>query len=573
MPRRRHSESRSPSPDDRHRSSKRRSRSNDRNGSARREGSPHLSKFYRDRFGNASPDSYNNLRLSNFDRKLSNDEVKEILETEFAKYKKFEIKLVRHNGDEDRFAYVNFEENGPAKDVRRTKIPTLIRKLGSRVCLDPTGVIRDQEGKYIPDRYNRSLMDRRERTPERRDRDKERERRRSPPPPPPRHRGRSESPVFHLNRDEPTRTLFVGNIPGDARETEIREILSKFGDLEDVEIKYKANGDASYAFVLFTSIDSADECQRKLNDKPFRRGSEKKFKIGFGKAQISRRLWVGDLGSWTTREMLEKEFDRYGTIEDLEYKEGAKHAYITYNEITAATDACKGLQGATLDRTHQISVDFAKISRDSGKPRKRQHSSSSPDDSKRRRGGPRTPSISDDSRTSSPVSPRPRSVNESVGNGKAAAAKIETVEELREQYAATWKGPISLKKSDYVINLHRIAGKESILQDYLRDEDGRVLKLNINQRLPLDDSLFDKITTMDTSELAVCIGAEHDRTLSGLITYMREKSAAGVITMDSVVTYIMGASSMTSRLINHFAPNVDVLRPGTNCVLVVVKKV
>jgi RNA recognition motif-containing protein len=572
MARRRHSESRSPSPDDRRRSSKRRSRSNDRNGSGtRREGSPHLSKFYRDRFGNQSPDSYNNLRISNFDRKLSNEDVKEILENEFAKYKKFEIKLVRHNGDEDRFAYVNFEENGPAKDVRRTKLPNLIRKLGSRVCLDPTGVIRDQEGKYIPDRYNRSLMDRRDRTPEPR-REPERaprERRRSPPPSS-RNRGRSESPVFHLNRDEPTRTLFVGNIPGDAKETEIRDILSKFGELEDVEIKYKQNGDASYAFVLFTSIDSADECQKKLNDKPFRRGCEKKFKIGFGKAQISRRLWVGDLGSWTNRDMLEKEFDRYGPVEELEYKAGDEHAYITYNDITAATDACKGMQGTTLDGKHRISVDFAKISRE--KARKRQHSSSSPDDSKRRKGGPRTPSQSDDSRASSPVS-RPRSANESVNNGKSDVKKIETVEQLKDQYAATWKGPISLKKSDYVINLHRVAGKESILQDFLRDEDGRVLKLNINQRLPLDDSLFDKITTMDMNELAVCIGAEHDRSLGGLISYLREKSAAGVITMDNVVTYIMGHSSMTSRLIQHFASNVDVLRPDTKCVLVVVKKV
>uniref|UniRef100_A0A914QXI9 SPOC domain-containing protein n=1 Tax=Panagrolaimus davidi TaxID=227884 RepID=A0A914QXI9_9BILA len=228
------------------------------------------------------------------------------------------------------------------------------------------------------------------------------------------------------------------------------------------------------------------------------------------------------------------------------------------------------MQGTTLDGKHRISVDFAKISRE--KARKRQHSSSSPDDSKRRKGGPRTPSQSDDSRASSPVS-RPRSANESVNNGKSDVKKIETVEQLKDQYAATWKGPISLKKSDYVINLHRVAGKESILQDFLRDEDGRVLKLNINQRLPLDDSLFDKITTMDMNELAVCIGAEHDRSLGGLISYLREKSAAGVITMDSVVTYIMGHSSMTSRLIQHFASNVDVLRPDTKCVLVVVKKV
>ena len=94
----------------------------------------------------------------------------------------------------------------------------------------------------------------------------------------------------------------------------------------------------------------------------------------------------------------------------------------------------------------------------------------------------------------------------------------------------------------------------------------------INQRLPHDNSLFDKFTTMDISELAVAIGTEHDRSLSGLISYLKDKDAAGVITMPKVVTYVMGYSSMTSRLITHFAPNINVFRQGCNCVLVIVKK-
>lgn len=85
--------------------------------------------------------------------------------------------------------------------------------------------------------------------------------------------------------------------------------------------------------------------------------------------------------------------------------------------------------------------------------RKRQHSSSTPEDSKKRKAaGPRTPSVSDDgSRTSSPVSPpqRPKSVTDSVTNGKGE--KVETIEDLKNHHAATWKGPINLKKVDYTI--------------------------------------------------------------------------------------------------------------------------
>ena len=71
------------------------------------------------------------------------------------------------------------------------------------------------------------------------------------------------------------------------------------------------------------------DAQKKMTDKTIRKSGDKKFKIGFAKAQISRRLWVGDLGSWTTKEMLEKEFDRFGLIDEVDYRDRDKYGYIT----------------------------------------------------------------------------------------------------------------------------------------------------------------------------------------------------------------------------------------------------
>lgn len=34
----------------------------------------------------------------------------------------------------------------------------LRKALGRRVLCDPAGILRDQEGKYIPDRFNRALQ-------------------------------------------------------------------------------------------------------------------------------------------------------------------------------------------------------------------------------------------------------------------------------------------------------------------------------------------------------------------------------------------------------------------------------
>ncbi|VDK62700.1 unnamed protein product, partial [Cylicostephanus goldi] len=84
----------------------------------------------------------------------------------------------------------------------------LKKALGKRVLCDPAGILRDQEGKYIPDRFNRALQQERNgrRSPERRARPK-------------------EPPQWRLKEDDAdaTRTLFVGNMPSDIREYEIRK--------------------------------------------------------------------------------------------------------------------------------------------------------------------------------------------------------------------------------------------------------------------------------------------------------------------------------------------------------------
>lgn len=70
----------------------------------------------------------------------------------------FQIKVV-HNPEDDGFlAYVNFERPGCAKKIRRTMGSLMRNKFGKRLAMDPTGVLRDQEGKYIPDRFNRIAM-------------------------------------------------------------------------------------------------------------------------------------------------------------------------------------------------------------------------------------------------------------------------------------------------------------------------------------------------------------------------------------------------------------------------------
>lgn len=90
------------------------------------------------------------------------------------------------------------------------------------------------------------------------------------------------------------------------------------------------------------------------------RSGSRKCQIGYGNSQASTRLWIGGLGDWTSKDMLTKEFDRFGEIEKVDYTSGSSYAYIHFAEINSATDACSAMKGSTLYKDHKILVDYAK---------------------------------------------------------------------------------------------------------------------------------------------------------------------------------------------------------------------
>lgn len=80
---------------------------------------------------------------------------------------------------------------------------------------------------------------------------------------------------------------------------------------------------------VLQNIKNAITARRALDATYLGKDDTKRIRAGFGRSQPSRKLWVGGLGPWTTRSMLEKEFDRYGQIEELEYNEGDEFGYVT----------------------------------------------------------------------------------------------------------------------------------------------------------------------------------------------------------------------------------------------------
>ncbi|KAI6221844.1 hypothetical protein M3Y99_01531000 [Aphelenchoides fujianensis] len=507
-----------------------------------------LSRFYRQRFGDHSPEDYMNLRVVGIKESLHKDEVRTILEDELRRMAPFEVKIVRNPEDDQRLAYVNFKERGAAKEVRRTMFSRLQRLLGDGLMLDPTGVLRDQEGKYIPDRFNRALLSGAEVGAPRRPAFQP-----SVPSGPNsfhsnnnHHASGPRSFNLNQNDNQATRTLFVGNLPGDIRAAELQRI---YGDVEDIDVKLVNEGVAAYAFVVFLSLSSAMKALKDQHGHSIRPNSSK-CQIGYGKSQVSSRLWIGGLGEWATKDMLLKEFDRFGVVEHLDYTPGASFAYIKFANTSAATDACAAMKNFRLHQENRIQVDYAK---DKKPERKRAHSPGSSDGSSRKRRGPRTPSPA---HAKSPA---------------AAPPPIVTYEELVDQVACTWKGVLVLKKTEYPLRLHRVAGREHLLQELLRNEDGSAIKLKLDQRIAREPLFYDTLLQMRGSELAFMVGAEGSHSFTPMIEYLNEKKAIGMSTLPNALVYVLPHCALTDRIVKKFAPQLQLFAPDNNFLLVILK--
>uniref|UniRef100_A0A0N4ZPH0 RRM domain-containing protein n=1 Tax=Parastrongyloides trichosuri TaxID=131310 RepID=A0A0N4ZPH0_PARTI len=574
----------------------------DPNNRSRKDSRQYLSRFYKERFGSHSPDEYVNLRLSNFDMKLSKDEIRRHLEDEFKELAPFEIKVVRNPDDDRRLAYVNFTKRDSAKYVRQNMITSLQHYLGKNLFVDPAGVLRDQEGKYIPDRYNRALQAQHEnRSPTRNGRKDARTNTLN------RRVVGNSMPTFNLKQgdSDATRTLFVGNMPADISENEIRKTFEQYGTIEDIDIKNPADTNAAYAFVLFQKLQSAIDALKNEHDKSIRPNSNK-CKIGYGKSQPSSRLWIGGLGPWASVDQILKAFEKFGVVEVVDYKEGDDIAYIKFDSQSSAFEAFNTMKGYTFDRddTH-ILVDYAKEdtnriklhsstkkdvkdtsvrhdrhrdrrSRDRSRSRSsspsthRTHSSTKKDFRKRGH------SISSDSGSDVP-SRKKAHTRSPIEIPKSPEVRLSSLEEMEKKLAATWIGKITIKKQEYMIKGFRIVGEEKLVQQVLRDELGVPHLLKVTQRLPLKnrENLTDRFLHQPLNRIAVMIAIEHPNTdypLYKLREYFHEKEAAGLVTVEETggMVYVVPPSEVSDDTLRHFAPGVTFVKPGTNCLMIVI---
>lgn len=336
---------------------------------------------------------YKTLLISNLGSQVSDEDVEDALFHEFKKFGDVSVKL-SHTPELGRIAYVNFRHPEDAKEARHAKSSRLV--LGERqLKIEPMYVRRRSvtppDVSYLPlhapyPYRQRSLsppgpgvsnirdLRARHYALETLGLSRERERlldyygmldERGRP------YGFPPMPVVEDLKPEDdqraTSNLFIGNLDGNVTEAELRRGFDKYGVIEDVVIKRPARGQGgAYAFVKFQNLDMAHRAKVAMQGRLI---GGNPIKIGYGKANPTTRLWVGGLGAGNSLAALAREFDRFGSIRNIDYVKGDSFAYIQYESLDAAQAACTQMRGFPLGGPERrLRVDFAKVEESPSRP-------------------------------------------------------------------------------------------------------------------------------------------------------------------------------------------------------------
>ncbi|XP_011638669.1 putative RNA-binding protein 15B [Pogonomyrmex barbatus] len=618
------------------------------------------------------PYSYKVLCVSAIHPKASDEVIKDTLYREYKKFGEFSIQI-SHEPDE-RVAYVCFRNSEDARDAKHAK-PRIIM-YDKMTLVEP---VYDRPETYrrprsiTPPDYERYYA----RSPGPTDRHRPLERyervygppvglpphremrREAIPPPhhefvrppihphgpphvhpgPPNHYG---GPPRHIMMRHP-------NLEINITEEELRRIFSKYGIVDDIDIKRPPPGTGNaYAFVRFQTLDMAHRCKVELSGQYI---GKFQCKIGYGKATPTTRIWVGGLGPWTSVPQLEREFDRFGAIKKIDYIKGDSNAYILYDSIDAAQAAVKEMRGFPLggpDR--RLRVDFADVTpgfgfkprsypEDSGDFRPRPVDYESPYDpygpdgefgygprgfrgrgnapwhdrrgsarggyrgsypdgyvrdeadwpSRRpppeleyetprglRRSLSREPGV-DRSRSRSPRRRQMDSDSDSENTRTGMLSTSRTLPDVARKSIAVWQGALILKNSLFPAKFHLTDGETEIIDSLMKDEEGKHM-LRITQRLRLDQPKLDDVSKriQTSSSHAIFLGLAgsstaitnddanvQTRPLRNLVSYLKQKEAAGVISLlnkdteGTGVLYAFPPCAFSTELLKRTCPSLS----------------
>ncbi|ESO05953.1 hypothetical protein HELRODRAFT_64541 [Helobdella robusta] len=436
-----------------------------------------------------------------------------------------------------------------------------------------------------------------------------------------------------------TRTLFVANVDDQMAPETLKKFFDPFGIVEDIDIKCPVKGNGNpYAFIRFFNLDMAYAAKVELSGQFL---GKYQCKIGYARPVPTTCVWIGGLTENVKKQDIIIQFERFGKIVAFQWPKDQSYAYVAYDNVESAQLAIMELRGFPVPGTLKgLKTDFAELKQMEGpqpkekrskkkhKHKKSRSRSASSNDEKRsrktkhkrrkkvsrrsesedsyssdekskpsRKKKKRSVSTSSSSSESASSSSEPRNKMSSdkkrsafqIGNIEAA----ETIIDLARCLPVLWSGPIELKNSTFYTHMHHVSGNghlvDSLLNGLITSEHSA---LKINQRLRLDRSKLKEVerrinTSGDDGHCVLLAVSENSkdaskhRPLTNLVSYLKQKNAAGVLSLPSLtkqgqeagLLHTFPPCEFAHGFLQRCAPKLTSLYNGNDYIVVILIKV
>ncbi|ESO10711.1 hypothetical protein HELRODRAFT_72109, partial [Helobdella robusta] len=143
-----------------------------------------------------------------------------------------------------------------------------------------------------------------------------------------------------------TRTLFIGNLDKTTTKEFLRDILVKYGNIIDIDIKNQGQA-TCYAFIQFDNIRSVVQALREMDDEMI---NNNKIKVGFGKSMPTNCVWLEGIDHTVSEKFLAlQHLTAFGHIIGMYIDRKTTRALIFYESVDQSIMAVGELRGRLVN--------------------------------------------------------------------------------------------------------------------------------------------------------------------------------------------------------------------------------
>jgi RNA-binding protein 15 len=324
----------------------------------------------------------------------------------------------------------------------------------------------------------------------------------------------------------PTTRVWVGGLGPWTSVAQLEREFDRFGAIKKIEY---AKGEA-HAYILYDSIDAAQAAVKEMRGFPLG-GPDRRLRIDFAD--------VGNGGPYRPKPYAPPVGEDGRPVEGYEGYEGTWDDGYGYGAPGyRGRGGHRGRGRGSYRGTYHGSGDY----RDE---EWRRAPADGEYEGRIRRSGSREPGV-DRSRSRSPRRRSPDS--DSDGSPRRSGGMLtsaRTLPEVVRKATTVWNGALILKNSLFPTKFHLTDGDSEIIDSLMKDEDGKN-QLRITQRLRLDQPKLDDVQKRiaTSSSHAIFLGVAgstasitnddtsiQTRPMRNLVSYLKQKEAAGVISL------------------------------------------